>query len=78
MPGYPNMSSTRMVDFPASYHNNAAGFSFADGHAEIHKWRDPRTSPDLKLNGGIALNVAQPNNVDVKWMQDKTTRPKSR
>jgi len=78
MPGYGNMSSTRMVDFPASYHNNAAGFSFADGHAEIHKWKDPRTSPNLKLNGNIALNVNQPNNVDVKWMQDKTTRPKSR
>ena len=78
MPGYGNMSSTTMVDFPASYHNNAAGFSFADGHAEIHKWRDPRTSPDLKFNGGIGLNVAQPNNVDVKWMQDKTTRPSRR
>ena len=50
----------------------------SDGHAEIHKWRDPRTSPNLKFNGGIALNVAQPNNVDVKWMQDKTTRPSRR
>ncbi len=78
MPGYGNMSLTTMVDFPASYHNNAAGFSFADGHAEIHKWRDPRTTPNLKHNGNIALNVNQPNNVDVKWMQDKTTRPKIR
>jgi prepilin-type N-terminal cleavage/methylation domain-containing protein/prepilin-type processing-associated H-X9-DG protein len=26
------------VDIPASYHNHACGFSFADGHAEIHKW----------------------------------------
>jgi len=25
-------------DVPASYHNNACGFSFADGHSEIHKW----------------------------------------
>ncbi|MGA3267389.1 MAG: DUF1559 domain-containing protein [Verrucomicrobiota bacterium] len=23
---------------PASYHNGAASFSFADGHAEIHEW----------------------------------------
>jgi prepilin-type N-terminal cleavage/methylation domain-containing protein/prepilin-type processing-associated H-X9-DG protein len=28
------------TDCPASYHNNAAGFSFTDGHAEIKKWRD--------------------------------------
>jgi prepilin-type N-terminal cleavage/methylation domain-containing protein/prepilin-type processing-associated H-X9-DG protein len=25
-------------DIPASYHNGAAGFSFVDGHSEIHKW----------------------------------------
>ena len=30
-------------DLPASFHNGACGFSFADGHAEIHKWRS-RTS----------------------------------
>jgi prepilin-type N-terminal cleavage/methylation domain-containing protein/prepilin-type processing-associated H-X9-DG protein len=26
-------------DLPASYHNGACGFAFADGHSEIHKWR---------------------------------------
>ena len=25
-------------DLPASYHGGAGSFSFADGHAEIHKW----------------------------------------
>jgi prepilin-type N-terminal cleavage/methylation domain-containing protein/prepilin-type processing-associated H-X9-DG protein len=25
-------------DLPASYHNKACGFSFADGHSEIKKW----------------------------------------
>jgi prepilin-type N-terminal cleavage/methylation domain-containing protein/prepilin-type processing-associated H-X9-DG protein len=29
------------IDCPASYHNNAGGISFADGHALIHKWTDP-------------------------------------
>ncbi len=28
-------------DVPASYHNGACGFSFADGHSEIHKWLSP-------------------------------------
>ena len=27
-------------DLPASYHNGACGFGFADGHAEIHKWHE--------------------------------------
>ncbi len=26
-------------DRPASYHNGACGFSFADGHSEIRKWK---------------------------------------
>jgi prepilin-type processing-associated H-X9-DG protein len=26
------------IDLPAAYHNGACGFSFMDGHAEIHKW----------------------------------------
>ena len=26
------------IDKPATYHNNAGGISFADGHAEIRKW----------------------------------------
>jgi len=26
---------------PASYHNGACGFTFADGHSEIKKWLDP-------------------------------------
>jgi prepilin-type N-terminal cleavage/methylation domain-containing protein/prepilin-type processing-associated H-X9-DG protein len=30
-------------DIPASYHNGACGFSFADGHSEIHKWRESGT-----------------------------------
>src|ERR1043165_38172 len=28
-------------DYPATYHGNAGSLSFADGHAEIRKWKDP-------------------------------------
>ena len=72
MDGYPNMASTVMVDFPASYHGQAAGFSFAVGHAEIHKWQDARTYPPLTTI--LQLNVPQPNSKDVQWMQDHSTR----
>jgi prepilin-type N-terminal cleavage/methylation domain-containing protein/prepilin-type processing-associated H-X9-DG protein len=33
------------IDLPGSYHNGAANFSFADGHAELHRWRDRSTTP---------------------------------
>jgi len=72
MNGYPNMAQTVMVDFPASYHGKAADFAFADGHAEIHKWKDARTYPPLSTE--LQLNVPQPNSKDVFWMQDHSTR----
>jgi len=72
MDGYPNTNTTRIVDYPASYHHRAAGIAFADGHSEIHKWRDPRTMPPITMK--LQLDVASPNNPDVLWMQDHCTR----
>jgi prepilin-type N-terminal cleavage/methylation domain-containing protein/prepilin-type processing-associated H-X9-DG protein len=76
--GYANMmvespGAARMIDFPASYHNGAAGISFADGHAEIRKWVDPRTKAPVHYNSNLGLNVAQPNNRDIQWLADRTT-----
>ncbi|HWY77096.1 MAG TPA: prepilin-type N-terminal cleavage/methylation domain-containing protein [Verrucomicrobiae bacterium] len=57
----------QLVDYPASYHNNAAGFAFADGHSEIHKWLDGRTMPVLLPNQLLPLNVNLPGDKDVLW-----------
>lgn len=39
-----DMTGSRgMLDAPASRHNNAYSLSFADGHAEVWKLKDPRT-----------------------------------
>jgi prepilin-type N-terminal cleavage/methylation domain-containing protein/prepilin-type processing-associated H-X9-DG protein len=62
-----------IVDFPASYHNRACGFSFADGHSEIKKWVDPRTYPVLRKGQTLSLGVASPNNRDVSWIQARTS-----
>src|SRR5438552_2262866 len=35
----PGATSGTIIDMPASYHNGAGGFSFSDGHSEIHKWK---------------------------------------
>ncbi len=76
MDGYPNARLTTMVDFPASYHAGSAGFAFADGHSEIHKWRDPRTTPVLRTGQNLQLNQPQPNNRDIVWLQEHSTRLK--
>lgn len=64
---------TRIIDFPASYHNGAAGISFADGHAEIHHWVDPRTTPPAHYNNQLQLNVFSPNNADMLWLSQRTS-----
>ncbi len=74
MAGYATQPNRwKIVDYPASYHNRAGGMSFADGHSEIKVWKDPRTMPKLSKSD-IPLDVASPNNRDVFWMQERSTR----
>jgi prepilin-type processing-associated H-X9-DG protein len=69
MNGFPSFASTYIVDYPGSYHNNACGFAFADGHSEIHQWTDPRTFPPLHT--GLQADIASPNNADIYWIQER-------
>lgn len=62
-----------IVDYPASYHNGAAAFSFADGHAEVRKWVDRRTMPVLRFGVALPLSQPSPNNRDVDWIQERTS-----
>jgi len=63
----------QFIDYPASYHNGACGFSFADSHAEIKHWLDPRTKPPAAYTGTINSSRASPNNPDIAWMQARTS-----
>jgi prepilin-type processing-associated H-X9-DG protein len=80
MSGYPDNPQLYgfTSDLPGMYHNRACGFSFADGHCEIRKWLDARTTPPL-VRGGDPLGImstASPHNPDVAWLQERSTRPK--
>ena len=66
-------SDAYWIDLPASYHNGAAGLSFADGHAEVKRWLDSRTMPPLHPNQPLQLPLPSPNNPDVAWMQERAT-----
>ena len=63
------MRTAEWIDWPGSYHNKANGFSFADGHSEIHKWKDPRTI----IKGNTAGRLAVPNSVDYLWIKERTS-----
>ena len=61
-----NLPGKVFVDIPATYHGNAGSFSFADGHSEIRKWKDGRTAK-------IALGATSPGNLDLDWLQSKSS-----
>lgn len=63
-------------DLPGMYHNRACGFSFCDGHSEVKKWLDGRTTPPLQIGVYNITTWPVPRDVDVAWLQDHTTRPK--
>jgi prepilin-type N-terminal cleavage/methylation domain-containing protein/prepilin-type processing-associated H-X9-DG protein len=44
-----NPLATEWPDVPASYHNGAAVFSFADAHVEIHKWSGSLATNSLRI-----------------------------
>jgi prepilin-type N-terminal cleavage/methylation domain-containing protein/prepilin-type processing-associated H-X9-DG protein len=61
--------STTWTDIPATYHNNANGISFADGHAEIKRWKDAAVTG---INATIGA-APRDGRVDLKWLQDRST-----
>lgn len=62
-----------MGHVPRSAHNGAGTLSFADGHAELKKWRDPRTNPPLKKRGFVETRSSAPSNRDVLWLRARTS-----
>ena len=76
MAGWPSQPQLYgFYDLPGYYHHLACGFSFADGHSEIRRWRDSRTMPPIVSGAFVNDQFASPNNLDVAWLQERSTRP---
>src|SRR5262245_32631404 len=67
----PSPTANNWIDKPATYHDHSGGLSFADGHAEIKKWRDQNlinyTGPPL-----TGLPVDPPGD-DLHWLGVRTS-----
>jgi prepilin-type N-terminal cleavage/methylation domain-containing protein len=78
MTGWPDQPQLHgFYDLPGYSHHRACGFSFADGHSEMRRWRDERTTPALVEEDNISDQYSTPNNPDVAWLQLHATRPKN-
>lgn len=66
-----DMLAAQLPNLPAAYHNRASGITFADGHAEIHKWRDGRTTPPLSAT--FQKFQPCPGSKDLDWLRQHAT-----
>ncbi len=68
--------ATSWGDTPAAYHDGAANFSFADGHAETHAWLAPTNIPPVRYQyTSLALRGAAKD--DFAWVANRQTVPAS-
>jgi len=69
-------SSGHIVDFPSNLHGGGCGFSFADGHSEIHKWRGaPLLTAPVHYDGNLTLNVPTSGigAFDSEWLAENSS-----
>ncbi len=71
----PSENPYKWIDCPASYHNNACGMCYTDGHAQIKKWVDVEI-----------LNIPDPqwtsqqlpkNGTDLQWLVNRSSALKT-
>jgi prepilin-type N-terminal cleavage/methylation domain-containing protein len=61
-----------MNDWPSQVHSAACGFGFADGHAEIHKWKGPSMSSATTVGAATFVKPSADFN-DGYWLTSHTT-----
>jgi prepilin-type processing-associated H-X9-DG protein len=60
---------TEWTDLPASYHNRATTFSFADGHSSLHRWTQPSTvHPVTPFATSLPVYIPYNEHADFDWV----------
>ena len=67
------MLINEIPNFPAAYHAGSGALSFADGHAEMHRYRTAEFQP-VQSYGQESVKkqftMISANNIDMLWMRD--------
>lgn len=69
-------NTTHWQDLPASFHNSACNFAFADGHMETHKWIDSSTRKAVAQQYRQGLPFVPPAPAtDLAWVFEHMSPP---
>lgn len=78
---WPPNTSQNFPDAPANFHNGAAGFAFADGHSEMHRWEGVAMNKPRNQLGLLGVNFSAQNNFpttlgdpDILWLSFTSPR----
>jgi prepilin-type N-terminal cleavage/methylation domain-containing protein/prepilin-type processing-associated H-X9-DG protein len=64
----------RWMDLPASWHQGVGNLTFADGHAEMHKWRCASTQPPSRPDAAhLPFSVPSTEPTDFDWLMARTS-----
>jgi prepilin-type N-terminal cleavage/methylation domain-containing protein/prepilin-type processing-associated H-X9-DG protein len=68
-----NPAVSSWQDIPACYHNGACGFSFADGHSEIKKWRSATSKyKQVRYSYPAQMTFDAAGRLDFQWYLERT------
>jgi prepilin-type N-terminal cleavage/methylation domain-containing protein/prepilin-type processing-associated H-X9-DG protein len=73
-----NMEENFMRNFPSDFHGGVGSITYADGHAELHRWRsDELHSPQQSGLATESYNtqMVADSNPDLLWLREHGTRP---
>ena len=65
-------SDSSWSDIPAAYHNGACGFSFADGHSEVKKWKSAASVYNVQFSDPGSKNFDAAGKNDFAWYLQRT------
>jgi len=72
------MATPQLANFPAGFHNGSGAVTFADGHAQIHRWRSAEVlAPQQSFTETVKheFQTVSPNNPDLVWLRAHGTNP---
>jgi prepilin-type N-terminal cleavage/methylation domain-containing protein/prepilin-type processing-associated H-X9-DG protein len=69
------MDTDYFFNFPGNAHARGSVFSFADGHAEWHRWTNPTTLAAQSANYHFHHEPSTAGNPDLQWLRDRATVP---
>lgn len=72
-----DMVKDQIVNFPAGYHNGSGATTFADGHAEIHRWRSPAVLVRQQTVEAVKheYQAVFSDDPDLVWLRAHATNP---